>query len=357
MNKLEFKDFQKAKNTFWGWFENQNKKNNGKVQVWGKYYNAKSSLIARIYQETQGTTNSSQLISFYKFLLKKNKKGELQRLKDIVVGDLNVLELRKNEIVRWLNKNNIDISQIKDKIIEVFGYKNFRDNYGKDFLDLFKLKTCPYCNNAYLVNIKRNNKNKSLSQFDHFYPKDKYPYLSVSLFNLIPCCANCNHNKHDNEYGLCNPYKKGLHEMIHFVIEPQSEMDFLVNGMKEEDKLKIKIIDKTLHAFASEYEKAFGLSEIYAHHKDVVQEIYWKAYIYNDTYKKELNNLFKKGNINDFYSKLNNRKPRNIPTNNIDLSPSEIDRFILGNYTNEDDFHKRPLSKLTHDIAKDLGLI
>ena len=27
---------------------------------------------------------------------------------------------------------------------------------------------------------------------DHYYPRDLYPYLAVSLYNLVPCCAVCN---------------------------------------------------------------------------------------------------------------------------------------------------------------------
>jgi hypothetical protein len=37
------------------------------------------------------------------------------------------------------------------------------------------------------------NKSKELMpEIDHFYPKDKYPFLAVSFFNLIPSCLTCN---------------------------------------------------------------------------------------------------------------------------------------------------------------------
>lgn len=30
---------------------------------------------------------------------------------------------------------------------------------------------------------------------DHFLPKTAHPLLSITLYNLIPCCNNCNHKK------------------------------------------------------------------------------------------------------------------------------------------------------------------
>jgi len=36
---------------------------------------------------------------------------------------------------------------------------------------------------------------------------------------------------------------------------------------------------------------------------------------------------------------------------------NDAGRFILGNYITEIEIHKRPLSKLTIDIAKEFGLI
>lgn len=55
------------------------------------------------------------------------------------------------------------------------------------------VKVCPYCNRMYTITLF--GENKIRPDFDHFYPKSKYPYLSVSLFNLIPSCSMCNTKK------------------------------------------------------------------------------------------------------------------------------------------------------------------
>lgn len=57
------------------------------------------------------------------------------------------------------------------------------------------VKVCPYCNRMYTTTLF--GEEKIRPDFDHFYPKSKYPYLAVSLFNLIPSCSMCNKKKGD----------------------------------------------------------------------------------------------------------------------------------------------------------------
>lgn len=57
------------------------------------------------------------------------------------------------------------------------------------------VKVCPYCNRMYTTTLY--GKKRIRPDFDHFYPKSRYPYLAVSLFNLIPTCNICNKAKFD----------------------------------------------------------------------------------------------------------------------------------------------------------------
>lgn len=38
-------------------------------------------------------------------------------------------------------------------------------------------------------------------------------------------------------------------------------------------------------------------------------------------------------------------------------SIEEVRKMIIGNYTNAEDYSKRPLAKLSNDISKELGLL
>ena len=57
------------------------------------------------------------------------------------------------------------------------------------------LMYCPYCNaeTLYAFKWKQNGKLRlAKSAFDHFFPRARYPFLGLSLYNLIPCCSRCN---------------------------------------------------------------------------------------------------------------------------------------------------------------------
>ena len=59
-------------------------------------------------------------------------------------------------------------------------------------MEQLNVRTCPYCNRNYTTFTTT----KSIRpDFDHYYPQSKFPYLSLSIFNLIPACTYCNRKK------------------------------------------------------------------------------------------------------------------------------------------------------------------
>ena len=101
------------------------------------------------------------------------------------------------------------------------------------------------------------------------------------------------------------------------------------------DKLKIKI-NSTDEGFKKDLQ-ALGIEALYQNHIDIVEELNTKQEIYSKVYKDGLTEILRE--------------------NGIKLSNSEIDRMIVGNYTVEKDYGKRPLSKMVTDISKEIGLI
>lgn len=85
-----------------------------------------------------------------------------------------------------------------------------------------------------------------------------------------------------------------------------------------------------------EFEDVLNINEIYKEHKDIAEEIILKQLAYNEEYRKILNNLC--GGENKITEQM-------------------IKRFILGNYTEERENHKRPFAKFMQDIGKEVGLI
>ena len=75
------------------------------------------------------------------------------------------------------------------------------------------IKACPYCNAEDIViqDLQKEGVYIRNSELDHFYPRELYPYLSISLYNLVPSGSicnggNCKHNKDTYQIQLVNPF-------------------------------------------------------------------------------------------------------------------------------------------------------
>lgn len=221
-------------------------------------------------------------------------------------------------------------------------YKNFTNSDKKEhnayhLVQALNLKTCPYCNRSYISFVK-NNEKKTRPQLDHFYPKAIYPFLACSFYNLIPSCSACNHMKNDDDSykdekagNLVHPYNVKDNDFIFSYTF--DNLDILKSidkkNIRFEDEEKIKITLERKYEKNNEY---FQLETIYQNHKDIVIELILKEINYPKSYIKEL--------IDNHFG-----------------TEEEIYRFIFSNYLENDKLHQRPLSKLTRDIVKELGIL
>ncbi len=95
------------------------------------------------------------------------------------------------------------------------------------FIKSLNVKYCPYCNaeSVYAIKFDGDDIVKSArSALDHYYPISKYPFLGISLCNLVPSCTRCNTDiKGDRELDdrqHLNPYSGSLHDAVKFLCRP-----------------------------------------------------------------------------------------------------------------------------------------
>lgn len=193
-------------------------------------------------------------------------------------------------------------------------YCKYSNKYGYELIEKVGLKTCPYCNRAYTFIATRNKKGVR-PEIDHFAPKSVVPALALNLYNLIPACPSCNHLKKAQRM-ISNPY-----------LNASSEVFSLLNVA---DASSLKLLPEN-----NDYYEVLLLHKLYAQHTDYVQEILDKAVAYN--------NHSYDGLLEDFQA--------------MAKTPAELDRLVWGTYLEEAEYHKRPLSKLTGDILKQLGIL
>ena len=266
----------------------------------------------------------------------KSKLG--YSLEDILCGDYEkLLEIKEKIKTKYCSKNNIikqlfNYDKSKSKTITP-KLSKLQPKISKFIEKELDIHTCYFCNIEFINKFKSSAGGEFKNGFtlDHYIDKGKYPYLALSLYNLIPSCYTCNSKV------------KGVDE-INNLSPSSSKFDF-----DEKVKFRTFMINKNLHinkekSFAlilkenysfdyKEYIDGFMLNERYEYHKYKVIEMINKRKEYPDSRIAELA-LF------------------------IEKTEEEVKQDLFGEYLFENDnLHKRPLSKLTRDISKELGLI
>lgn len=306
---------------------NISKKDKEKIEnmIWGDAQSAKTGLINNLQKVG---LKESEFPMLYKLLYYKNA-GEFKinedAVKKLLLGDREYLEevicyvgIIKDEKAKWLLKY-------------IFKYDAFSKRpITNDFLRILKLEVCPYCNRQYIITTSSR---KVRAQLDHYYPKDKYPYLALSLYNMIPCCATCNTAKSDLDTyvtPILYPYEEEFGYNVNFKI-------------KSKDKNYVKLIQGLSNSFDIEIEREKGtdeqvctqierlhLNELYNEHKAYVNDILKSKYINTEERIKEIQKSFPQ----------------------LFESKDDVKNIMFMSDINKERWGKRPLSKLTHDIDK-----
>lgn len=204
------------------------------------------------------------------------------------------------------------------KILKVMGYKKFAascevknknmtytiNNFTTDEKDFgwgayayvmnLGMRVCPYCNRNYITPIYSHN-GKARAELDHFFSKARYPYLSLSIYNLVPACAYCNSSlKGSEEFTYSNNFHPmdaiQARELYRMTYMPQN-IDCFWGG--EEYDIEIEYNhDKIGWETIKKNHEVFKIKELYQYHKDLVSHILKKRYIYDEAYINYLWNSY-----------------------------------------------------------------
>ncbi|NOU99493.1 hypothetical protein [Paenibacillus planticolens] len=240
-------------------------------------------------------------------------------------------------------------SNLFRSLTKIFNYTTFTKSGVWCAYDLalgLRLSICPYCNRQY-IHSHQDETLKIRATLDHFYDKGTYPFLALSFYNLIPSCYFCNSIlKHKKAFSInthLHPYLHGFEDDIQFYVkfrgQQGAKLDYtsILRADPETFSLGFRFrkgSDLTIKKKAGHNIHDFKLKELYKVHKDYISEIIHKSVVYND----------------DFIQGLFRSHPR------LFTSEEEISRMVLGNYIQPQSQDRRVLSKLTRDVAIQLGL-
>lgn len=220
-------------------------------------------------------------------------------------------------------------------------YTNFSNRkFGYQWAEKLGVTVCPYCNRSYIFTVKKDARNgKVRPQYDHFFPKSIYPYLAVSMYNLIPSCAVCNSGKSDKDsfknqkVQYLNPYVEGYGTKTFLQITPKKKKDRIRGcvGLAEEYTVKPKSasdVDKDAAKRIQDTWDLLKLGPLYEKHSDYIRNILQAKQIYTEEYLDQLMKSFP-GAFDDM---------------------DDLKDVVYFNYLDEEEWGKRILVKLTHDL-------
>ena len=215
------------------------------------------------------------------------------------------------------------------EILKAFNYANFRSTILKELAEKLNVKSCPYCNMHYTLfaetDDKKHDKIAKL-QFDHFFGKAEYPFLSMSLYNLIPSCGVCNQGKSSKKLSLkFHPYASAICDQFHFEVD--NPFPLYLGGKMDRIEIKIES-DGAAMADLNLFQEMFNLKSLYSRHRDIVQEVFDKEYL-KGYYSNLLNFSFINTADRDYFTRL-----------------------WMGVYPNVSDIELRPMSKFINDLSK-----
>lgn len=315
-----------------------------------------SNMQQKVDNDLSNVENKEEYSKTFAFgisLIKKYLSDD--NVKRIVLANGDTFEEINKEIRASIITRKIPIlSYIYEKFIyitlsEIFSYKHFQGNgyeittevQGEEnkgirwnrnmLLSSIDLRVCPYCNRQYITSY--DNDKKSTADADHYYSQSKFPWLKLSLYNLIPSCAVCNRtfkgnkiNKDDDN--TLYPYSvEDISKHIKFDIDfPRDENGKpCCKAFYNPKRPDINISVVAHNEEANQSKKIFKLEDVYRAHKIEVYELLQRMIHYNQKMRKEL----------------------------IDRSHGLLDEITIRSMLYdfyEDDLGKKPLSKLKCDI-------
>jgi 5-methylcytosine-specific restriction endonuclease McrA len=251
----------------------------------------------------------------------------------------NYLKFKENSHISYKNlsspglkSNRTKFNNIHKHVKSIFNYENSfskkdktNSNYrAYNLAENLEINTCTYCNRLYTKTVTNPTKT-TRPEFDHWFPKSKYPLLGLSFFNLIPSCHVCNSSvKGDKDVSLndfIHPYlDKNINIKFSYWNKAYNKYEFNIITNNEKEKKTVE---------------AFKLKEIYQSHENEIKEMVEIRNVYSDDYLKKLSTLFK----------------------GMTISEDEIYRLAFGTYLDEDKFVERPLSRMKRDILEELGIV
>ena len=224
-----------------------------------------------------------------------------------------------------------------------------------EFVSRLGVKVCPYCNRLFTTTVNTA-KVRVRPQLDHFRNKNTYPFLALSVNNLIPTCGVCNLLKLDDDADLAYPYAECFADEGHIFATdiPAKHTVPAMTGMaiaEDDFEIKLKFRDEDTDTPRSnrirQSVKKLALAELYQSHREHVSYLYRQRYILSREMAQDIFNQFG-------IKQSDSDEPNNGQSGALFSSVEEVEFLFTLMNTSPEHFGDHPLAKLTHDILAEI---
>ena len=209
-----------------------------------------------------------------------------------------------------------------------------------EFVRLLDIRYCPYCN-AETVETAMLPERIHVPDIDHIFPKDNYPLLAVSLYNLVPACNRCNSRfkkaqdmlkgwNVEHPLSSLHPYVHNAYKHIRFDYRPKNVENLFIRPHVEDSPLTVSSV-KDSDDRAGRYINDYHLNEIY-----------------QDVYAEEINEMIRMEAIcsNDFVKAMKDL---------YELDDSDFDRLFRRSSLVPREINHFRFAKLIIDLHDAIG--
>lgn len=218
--------------------------------------------------------------SYIEYFIKKNKKKIFRYFSlDVDIIDSN---------------GNLTNKKLGNIILICLRYAVYRESLLLRLADFLNIRSCPYCNAAYTLYIEgkedkydennilsKCNIRRAMFQFDHYFPKEKFPIFSISFYNLIPSCTCCNQKKSETEvvYPIkFNPHIGSVSEYFYFKMDEGPSLSLWKGKIPEKFELKMVANNSADQSAIDKYNRQYNIVLQYNRFTHEVYELYKNEY-------------------------------------------------------------------------------
>ena len=154
----------------------------------------------------------------------------------------------------------LTLKSVKSRIGDIADHNN-------EFTKINDLDICPFCGLSGMLNHYHSKR----EAYDHYFPKDKYPFNSINFYNLVPACPRCNSSyklAKDPHLDLKDPLKTPRKVFYPFADQPYPiELGVKINNPDWEnitpDDINVDLYPESLQSELNTWDDLYGIIERY----------------------------------------------------------------------------------------------